>query len=295
MAEQARPRDIAKGFASAGWWSLLGRARVIDVWPPPPPVPSPPRGRVSASAANPLCSLGACLSPPRPPPLPAAAACSADPALGRRRAALLAKIPDAPGVYVWLVRPPRTAATRRSAWSAVYLGMSGSLRRRLSCYLRPDGGFGPSDEPAKLKAMLDLMRRGFAVQVRVRPAKVGAEQGGAKADESAKLARWDFCLNCSSNGGRRPLELPSGRRAGEFPVTDARAAALYDAAVARERILAPPGVGQAGGGGGGSRGPSPVPLAVVRAAAAAGGKAAVAAAARGVPVPMVVAAAGGRA
>lgn len=153
----------------------------------------------------------------------------------RRRAHLLSKVPDCPGVYVWLVRPPRGARRR---WVPVYLGRSERLRQRLGSYLRPDGGFGPPQEPFKLRAMLDLMRRGFHVQVRFRPCKFSAAAGGAKRDESAKLAAWDFALNSVENGGRRPLELPSGRQVSEFPVVDARAARLYDAAVARERAAA---------------------------------------------------------
>jgi len=324
MAEQARPRDIAKGFGAARhrWWSLLGRARLIDVWhpPPAPAPPPPPRG---APGPPLLCSLGACLrrpsAPPPPPPAPrlppaaAGADAAAAAALGRRRAALLAKVPDCPGVYVWLVRPPRArdAGLRGGGggpWSPVYLGKSDRLRQRLSCYLRPDGGFGPADEPHKLRAMLDLMRRGFCVQVRFRPAKVCEAAGGARQDERAKLALWDFCLNASENGGRRPLELPSGRQAGDYPVVDARAARLHDALAAREGPP-PPGAGagtgaEAGAGNaggrrraGGAAAAAAVPLAVVRAAAVAGGKAAVAATAAGGGggVPVVVATAGRRA
>jgi hypothetical protein len=289
MAEQARPVEIAKGFGVARhqWWALLGRTRSIDVWPIPPPSVV-----ASGSSSSAFCGLGLCLKPP--PPSSSNAndeTTQQQQLLAKRRSNLLQKVPDAQGIYVWLVKPPRSRG--RLAWVPVYLGKSDRLRQRLASYLRPDGGFGPADEPFKRKAMLDLMRRGFAVQVRFRPAKISPSKGGAKADESAKLARWDFPLNAAENGGRRPIELPSGRRVGDYPIVDQRAARLYENAVAKERAVGAAsgdgsGVGAAGGGAGGG-----VPLALVRKVLLPSA-AAKAAGATGAVVAVVASATGGR-
>jgi hypothetical protein len=255
LAEHAAPREIAKGFAQARhqWWSLLGRARAVDVWPP----------RRDREHRSPAASLfaGCFLPPPSPPPRPLSASRSTTTAdadalsvfYKQRRARLVAKIPDCPGLYVWLARPPASSSSAHSRsgglgsggpppvfggsssrrpWVPLYLGKSVRLRQRLASYFRPDGGFGPIEEPFKLLAVLDLMRRGFDVQLRFRPAKISDSRGGAKADESAKLRAWDFPLNATENGGRRPVDLPSGERVSDFPVVDMRAARMYEAAAA---------------------------------------------------------------
>jgi hypothetical protein len=48
----------------------------------------------------------------------------------------------------------------------VHLGAADKLREGAGQYLHDDGSVGPSGEPWKYRVLLDLMCRGFAVQVR---------------------------------------------------------------------------------------------------------------------------------
>lgn len=53
-------------------------------------------------------------------------------------------------------------------WVPVYLGKADNLQQRLGAYLHADETFGPSGEGSgyKYRAMVDLQRRGFAIQIR---------------------------------------------------------------------------------------------------------------------------------
>ena len=53
---------------------------------------------------------------------------------GAARKKMLARLPNAAGIYLVLVRPPHTRS-----WVAVYLGACNNLRAELDKYLHTDG------------------------------------------------------------------------------------------------------------------------------------------------------------
>jgi hypothetical protein len=113
---------------------------------------------------------------------------------------LLRRLPEAPGLHLWLVHAPTAPHRLRTQWVPVHLGAAASLQQELAAsYLHADGSCGPRG--SKQKVLLDLMCRGFAVQVRHRPRKPGA--ASVEADLLAKLALFDFPLNDANNGGCR--------------------------------------------------------------------------------------------
>ncbi|WIA41950.1 hypothetical protein OEZ86_009256 [Tetradesmus obliquus] len=139
-------------------------------------------------------------------------------------------LPDCPGLHLWLVKPPRSRH-----WVPVHLGAAERLRQGAGCYLHDDGSVGPSGEVWKCRVLLDLMCRGFAVQIRFRPAK--ARCGSLTEDLRAKLARFDFPLNDKDNGGCRPIELPNGWPVVEYPIICDGVNALYEELFGPRRML----------------------------------------------------------
>ncbi|KAF6250578.1 hypothetical protein COO60DRAFT_1646501 [Scenedesmus sp. NREL 46B-D3] len=146
-------------------------------------------------------------------------------------AELLRKLlPSCPGLHLWLVRPPRSRQ-----WVPVHLRAADKLRQGAGQYLHDDGSVGPSAEPWKHRVLLDLMCRGFAVQVRFRPAK--ARCGSLDADLRAKLACYDFPLNDKDNGGCRAIELPNGWPVNEYPIICGGMNELYEELFGPRRML----------------------------------------------------------
>ena len=48
----------------------------------------------------------------------------------------------------------------------VYLGQAQNMSQACAVMFHDDGSFGPKGEPVRYRAMLDLQRRNFAVQIR---------------------------------------------------------------------------------------------------------------------------------
>lgn len=91
------------------------------------------------------------------------------------------------------------AAARRQ-WVPVHLGGADNLRQGLGAYLHDDGSCGPLGEPSKRRVLLDLMCRGFAVQVRcvMRPSvlcvRAGAWHANAAHTPCVSAARLLLCV-----------------------------------------------------------------------------------------------------
>ncbi|GBF94993.1 hypothetical protein Rsub_07494 [Raphidocelis subcapitata] len=136
------------------------------------------------------------------------------------RGSLLRRLPAAPCLFAWLVRPPHTRT-----WVAVYLGAADNLREAFEGCIHPDGSFGPASDPRKLRAMVDMQRRNFDIALRFRPVKPGCSN--AAEDLISKLRLLDFPLNSEITGLCRAIELPSGRQVCEYPVVNAHMADVF--------------------------------------------------------------------
>jgi len=129
---------------------------------------------------------------------------------------LLQQLPSNPALYVCLVQAPNSRN-----WVPVYLGQAQNKSQACAVMFHDDGSFGPKGEPVRYRAMLDLQRRNFAVQIRYRPLK-------GPMDYQDKLDRYNFALNPSpTTGTTRALELPSGRAVTEYPVVNRSLNELY--------------------------------------------------------------------
>ncbi|KAF8059650.1 hypothetical protein HT031_005058 [Scenedesmus sp. PABB004] len=107
--------------------------------------------------------------------------------------ALARLLPTWAALHLWCVRPPRSRL-----WVPLHLGAADNLQAGVRAYLHPDGSAGPPGEPGKRRVMHDLLCRGFALQIRFRPAKPCP--AALRDDALAKLSAFDLPLNDADNG-----------------------------------------------------------------------------------------------
>ncbi|GFR51308.1 hypothetical protein Agub_g13672 [Astrephomene gubernaculifera] len=130
---------------------------------------------------------------------------------------LRAQVPKGPGNYIWTIRAPRA-----KNWVPVYCGKANSLTDRFTSYINMDGTFGPRSELAKYWPMVDAMSRGFSIEIRFRPTRLG----DAMKSEADTLDRYDFPLNTVNNNKAREIMLTGGKRMSDYDIKHPKLAEL---------------------------------------------------------------------